>query len=394
LKGAERRGAFGVPGTVIYPIAFFFLFAGGGSFQQFYIKSVTHLAGASPWEGAILLGMVYAVYAGVRLLVGQAAYALGEYGILIIAGVTYASFPGALLITNRLPGLAVSCALLGMGGAVIHTVTPSLMLDAGDSENRRGRSVGTLYFWLNVGYLLGVVAYAAMQPAEGSERFEQGYRLMAGLAAAAALVGVACLAGGPRRIPRRDFPTVRRFVEVMRMKGAWQLATVMFGSSSSFGLMLGVLFEVISASQGLKWAGLAGFYVARTVMTYASGRFSDHVRRASLLSAAFFLAGIATVLAGIVGEGWTWVVAATALGIQAGTSLVIPQAIVGDWAGRGRRHIALGAIFVWGNVGIAATIVGGAAIGGAVKDFGWTWTIFGLFFVGLGILSQFIDRRR
>ena len=392
MEGAERRGVLGIPGTVIYPIAFFFLFAGGGSFQQFYIKSVTHLAGASPWEGAILLGMVYVVYAGVRLLVGQAAYALGEYGILIIAGVTYASFPGALLITNHLPGLAVSCALLGMGGAVIHTVTPSLMLDAGDRKNRRGRSIGTLYFWLNVGYLLGVVVYAAMQPEEGAAEFEQKYRMMAGVATVAALIGVACLAGGPRRIPKRDFPTARRFVEVMRMKGAWQLAVVIFGSATSFGLMLGVLFDVIAVSGGLKWAGLAGFYGARTVITYVSGRYSDHVRRASLLSAAFFLAGVATVLAGIVGEGWMWIVAATMLGIQAGTSLVIPQAIVGDWAGRGRRHIALGAIFVWGNVGVAAAIIGGAAIAQALKDFGWTWAIFGLFFVALGALSRFVDQ--
>ena len=392
MEGARRRGLFGIPGTVIYPIAFFFLFMGGGAFQQFYMAGVARTTGITLAQASLLLATVYFAFAASRLLVGRLAYRLGEYGCLILGALTYVGFPAALLVTDHFAGLAISCALMGAGAATIHTVTPSLMLDAGDKGNRRGRSVGSLYSWLCVGFALGVAVYAILEPGGDVRDARQGYRVMAAVSALVTLVGVAAIAAGPRNIPKRDFPTFARFVEIMKIRGAWLLAVILIGSSISFALMLSVFFTEISENVTLKVAGLAGFHVLRMLSSYASGRLSDRVRRSRIMTACFFAAGVAILVAGWVDAGWMWVVASVVLGAQAGTAVVSPQAIVGDWAGRGKRHIALGGIFLWGNLGVGLTIFGSTWLHQALGSSSWTWTLFGLILVTLALLSMMLER--
>ena len=391
-EGARQRGWLGIRGTVLYPLAFFFLFMGGGAFQQFYITGVAHLTSIDSVKASMLLATVYFAFTASRLLVGSIAYALGEYAVLVLSGLTYAVFPLSLLLFRQFGSLLACAALLGVGASFIHTVTPSLMLDAGDRHNRRGRSVGSLYFWLSVGFAIGVAVYAALQPSQDSPDLAQGYRRMAALAAVITVAGVACLLAAPHRIPKRDFPTVTRFIEVMRTRGAWLLATIICGSAVSYGLMLSIFFDAISGSVATKAVGLAGFYVARIVLTYVSGRLSDHMRRSTLLSIAFFIASSGLFLAAFVRQPWAWAVASIALGIQAGTTVVVPAAIVGDWASRGRRHIALSSIFVWSTLGMGLTISLGPPLRRAFGDSPWTWIIFAAILGGLGFLSTMLER--
>ena len=392
MEGAQQRGWLGIPGTLLYPLAFFFLFMGGGAFQQFYITGVAYVTSIDPVKASMLLATVYFTYTASRLLVGSIAYALGEYAVLVLSGLTYVAFPLSLLLFRGFWGLMGCAALMGVGASFIHTVTPSLMLDAGDRLNRRGRSVGSLYFWLSVGFAIGVAIYAALQPAQGSADAARGYRRMAALAAVITMGGVACLAAAPHRIPKRDFPTVGRFIEVMRTKGAWLLALIICGSALSYGLMLSVFFEAISRNDVLKAAGLAGFYVARIVLTYVSGRLSDHMRRSTLLSVAFFIASSGLVVVAFFRESWAWTIASIALGIQAGTTIVVPAAIVGDWTSRGQRHIALSSIFVWSTFGMALTLSLGPQLRRAFGDSSWTWIIFAAILGGLGVLSMMLER--
>jgi len=394
LEGAQRRGLWGVPGTVIYPVVFFFLFAGGGAFQQFYIRGVTSCGRITPERAGLLLSSVYFAYAFSRFLVGRLAYSMGEYAVFILAAVTYVTFPASIFFANSFWALLGFSVLLGVGAPFIHTVAPSLMLDAGDRGNRRGRSVGALYFWLSAGFMLGAFGYAAIEGAEALGDAQRRYRIIGVLGAAVAAIGVLAAAAGPRNIPKRDFPTVAGFIDIMRIKGAWLLAAILFGSSISFGLMLSVFFDEVSSSLGFTIGGLAAFYGTRTVMTYLSGALSDrlHIRRARVLAASYFLAGSGLLLAALADRPWAWLAAAVALGAQAGTSVVVPQAIVGDWAPREKRHIAFTSIFFWGTIGIALTIASGTWLREAFGDSGWNWVVFGVLLIALGLLSLRLER--
>lgn len=394
MEGAQRRGLWGVPGTVIYPIVFFFLFAGGGAFQQFYIRAVTHSGRITPERAGLLLASVYFAYAFSRFLVGHLAYSLGEYAVLVLAAVTYVTFPASVLFANNFWALLAFSVLLGVGAPFIHTVTPSLMLDAGDRRNRRGRSVGTLYFWLSIGFMLGAFGYAALEGADALGDVQRRYRIIGVLSAAVATIGVAGAAAGPRNIPRREFPTVAGFIDVMRTRGAWLLAAIVFGSSVSFALMLSVFFDRFSSSTGFKVGGLAAFYGTRTAVTYLSGTLSDrsHIRRAWVLAASFLLAGTGLLLAAFAEQPWAWLTAAVMLGAQAGTAVVVPQALVGDWAPPGKRHIAFTSIFFWSSIGVALTIMTGTWMRRTFGDSRWNWVVFGVLLILLGLVSLMLER--
>lgn len=394
MEGAHRRGLWGVPGTVIYPVVFFFVFAGGGAFQQFYIRAVTHSTDISIEHAGTLLATLYFSYAISRFLVGRLTYAVGEYAVFVVATITYALFPASLLVTKNYWVLLSFCVLMGAGAPFIHTVAPSLMLDAGDVRNRRGRSVGTLYFWLGVGFTLGVLAYAVIEGAQGAGALRQRYRIIAALAAGLTVAGILAATAGPRNMPRRDFPTVASFVDVMRIKGAPTLSFILFGSAISFGLMLSVFYDKISTSATMSVAGMIAFYGMRTSMTYLSGRLSDHVgvRRSTIMGASYFIAGAGLLAAALLDQSWAWLVAAAALGIQAGTCIVIPQAIVGDWATSGKRHIAFTSIFVWSTLGMALTIFSATWLRKAFGDSVWNWIVFALLLIVLGVSSLTIER--
>ncbi|MFH0965792.1 MAG: MFS transporter [Planctomycetota bacterium] len=370
-------------GTLLYPLAFFFVFAGAGAFQQFYRPCVIRGTGASETQASLLLALVYFALAPSRLLVGGLARRIGEYGACVLGAAMYVFFPAALLLTDRFAWLAASCVAMGFGGAILHTATPSLMLDAGDARRRRGASVGTLYFWLGVGFSLGVALLAVLRSLDM-------YRGMAVSAVALTVLGVLAFAAGPRAIPRRVAARFAEFVREMRARRAWLLAAILFGSSVGYGLMLGAFFDRIGENRTLQYVGLASFYVLRTAATYVGGRTSDRFGRARVLRWSFLFAGAALLVAGVVDSPWAWAACAVALGLQSGVAVVVPQAIVGDWAGPMRRHIAIGGIFLWRDLGMGITIFAGVALRELAGGGAWVWAAFGLFFILLGWVSSYL----
>ena len=359
---------------------------GAGALQQFFVTYMGTL-GWSTLKGAPILAVVYASFMVCRLLAPYALWFTGDYPAALIGGLTYGLFVVAVFLWPYYPTLIIAAIIWGWGASIFWTAGSTLILDEGDRTKSYGSYMSLFYASTHLGFLIGVLAL-------GTILARYGYRPLFLFSLLATALGIVAILPTSRKKVRREKPEWKKIVEVLSVPKAGIIGFFLLGSNMGFGLLLSVFGQFITQVRGAGsiHAVTSFFYLARMVASLASGTASDRFGRHSLFLTSYVLSALGLTIAAL----WPTVVglaaSALALGILAGAVPTLATASIGDSSSKGRRHIAIGAIFVWRDAGIVAATMLGQIIGITMGVRATFWMFAGVFALS-ALLSIDLGRR-
>ena len=367
-------------------IAFFFIFMGAGAFQQFVVSYLGSL-GWSTLKAASILAVVYSSFMFCRFLAPYTLWYFKDYLAALIGGITYGLFVLAVFLLPSYPALIIFALVWGWGASIFWTAGSTLILDEGDRTKSYGSYMSVFYSSTHLGFLIGVLALGAILS-------RYGYRPLFTFSLASTLLGILILVPVSRKRSEREKPKINKIIEVLSVPKAGIIGFFLLGSNIGFGLLLSVYGQFVTQVRGADYLHTVTsfFYLARMFASLLSGSISDRVGRHRVFLVSYLLStlGLATAALWPTITGLT--VSAMALGILAGAVPTLATASIGDSSSKGRRHIAVGAIFVWRDLGIVAAIMLGQIIG-INLGLRATFAIFAGIFALSALLSIDLGRR-
>ncbi|HUT37057.1 MAG TPA: hypothetical protein VNE39_26480 [Planctomycetota bacterium] len=363
-----------VPELWLLSGAFFFIFLGPGAIQQ-------HLDRALGEKRFLALATVYLSFCFWRVFVGVTLRALGGFASELLGAATYFGFVATLwLSTGWVPVLAAA-ALWGWGAASLWITSQAQLLDA---TERHGASSGLFYAALTAGQALGVVLLGLAATRDAL--------LLTSLALG--VPGLVLLCFVPRTHARREGFSLAGFWRVARRRPVVPVGVILLCSSLSYGILLGVFSEISRVATGSQWPAVA-FYVARVALCFPAGALGDAIGQGRVLKASFLLAAAGILAAALWrgSPGLSLALCAGAMAMQSTLAQSSAMALMGQAAPSESRHLALGAAFVWRDLGIVLPLfVAGALRGllpsGAAVGEVFRYALFGFaaVFVGCAFL--------
>lgn len=234
---------------------------------------------------------------------------------------------------------------------------------AGQEGGAIGRFNAAWFGGVAVGPLLGGLSSSLAGGRQGGLRAAFAACAVLGLAAGGIAwaglpplpTGRACRVGLPR-FARPD----------ARLGGSLLLSG--FGQAARAGVVLTIIPLFADQSLGLSALGVTGVLTALAVTDILSmtmlGSLADRHGRRPCLVGALVLGALGALVAARAGDVGTFAVCCTVLGVAAGTSWVIPAAMVVDCSPPVAREPALAAYRVVADIGMLV----GATVGGALVD--------------------------
>ena len=131
-------------------------------------------------------------------------------------------------------------------------------------------------------------------------------------------------------------------------------------SSLGYGILLGPVQISVRDLLPAVWLGIVpfAFYATKSVLSYAGGRLSDRIGRETVIMGGFLLAAAGLAL----GASWTSTVGllfcSFAMALQNALAPTSATAVLADATSSERRHLALGAMFAWRDLGVAVGLLG------------------------------------
>lgn len=340
--------------------AFFFIFLGPGALQQ-------HLDRVLGDKRFAILAVVYLSFAFWRVFVGVTLAALGSFWSEVLGAATYLGFVAALwLSTGWAPALA-GAMVWGWGAASLWITSQAQLLDA---TERHGASSGFFYAALSAGQALGVAILGAVATYEPvlptSIPWKHMFLLTAMLLG---LPGLVLICFTPRTRVERERFSLRAFWRVASQRSVVLVGVILLCSSLSYGILLGVFSEISRAATGSQWPAVA-FYVARVALCFPVGALGDALGQGRVLKLSFLLAAAGILVAALWrgSPGLSLALCAGAMATQNTLAQSGAMALMGQVAPSGSRHLALGAAFVWRDVGIILPLFVAGALRGALPD--------------------------
>ncbi len=354
---------------------FFFVFAGGGAFQG-YLKAA--LPGEwSPLRVTSLLGIVYLSFMFWRLLIPASQHLLTDKWSLVLAATAYALMPVLLIYTADYRLLAIAAALWGWGAASLWQTGPVWLYDA----------TSPLYRGLWAGILYGAVFLALMGAAkvQGWAADAGQHRLLATVLVPA-LAAVALSIALPARRARAEVLSVASLRLHLFDGRVLILGGLLFVSATAYGLLLGAFRDSAEALYGSARVGtmLAVFFATRLVVSVFGGFFSDFMARTTVITIAYVAGGVSLAAAASLEGALSMAAAAGCLGLVSGVVPVSVTACTGDWFEPAQRSLALGAAFVWRDMGMVVSLIGGQFLVELSGGFSTPLFVFGALFAMAG----------
>jgi len=167
------------------------------------------------------------------------------------------------------------------------------------------------------------------------------------------------------------------------------LGILLFVSATTYGLLLGAFRDRIDLAFGTKTVGivLSWFFMARLLVSILGGHFTDIIARRSVVALAFFVGGAALALASGFKDVWALTAASVALGLVGGIVPVSATAYSADWFPPEKRSLAMGASFIWGDLGTAVSLLAGQFIAEASPGFAAPLLAFAALFLASTVLA-------
>ncbi len=371
-------------------LAFFCMFF-GAAHQPYVVPYLTEVGGWTSFQATFVLVAVYASFMFWRLGVGYSIRWLGDYRSILIGSWTYPLFAAALLLTRNAAVLFPVAVIWGWGAASLWLTSGTQVLDA-SKRSRYGAATGLFYAATNLGFAVGGIVYGeilkqSIDPAMGHRQ-----RLL--LTVGAMLVANVVLLAVPRRTVHRETglgKTLRFwFMPELRIASFLQWAAAL-----GFGIILSPFASYVQESFGSAAIGITAlaYPLIRAVLSLVGGSLSDLLGRGRTLLMAFIGGAVGLFIA----SGWHHpagaAVAALALGFQGGLVPPVSTSLVGDVVPPEQRHLALGAIFFWRDLGAITAMLGGQFIAQSLGGFQRSFQGFAILFVFCALISVQLIRR-
>jgi len=368
---------------IVY-VAFFMIFAGGGSLQQYIIPFLKQHGIGWPWN-TLVLATLYLSFAAFRLLNLYLLPHLPPRMPLTLGLLTYTLLPGAMLWSNKTAFLLAAAVLWGWGASAAW-MTSSLSVTHLTEKQKRGKGAGALYAAVHAGFLLGVPLIGALS---GMQRERQALHWVFWITTAGSLVSL-----GTR--PHTQYlpgPPWRSLIP--RDKDQWIVAFVQFASSLAYGLMLGSFAALVRERVLWSATGIYTlFYAFRFFLSLIAGETADRLPLRTLLIAAFFLSASSLAVSLLTGGFWGLALGATGLALQVAVVPVACLALVGQGpaANRARRY-ALS--FVGRDLGVACALLTGLGLEfGRSFSLEGTVALFAFVFLACSLLCALLTQGR
>lgn len=345
------------PVITLLSIAFFLMFAGAAQ-QQFQSPFWNNATDWPPARRSLILAVVYLSMGFWRLRIGSFIRAWGEKAVLLLGAATYVLFCLGVYATTNYTALLIIAACWGWGGAANWGTSSVMVLDATKDE-RYGSNAGQVQGATRLGFALGVVALSVVFNRGIAGGDPLGGRLVWLWAAVFTALGVAVLTLLPRREVDIDPPSWSEQWAMMRSTKGAIGSLFLFLGGSGFGVMLGILADVLAEfGGGSKLSIAALFSLAGGLAVYIGGPLSDRFGRPKALLVTFAVAAVGLLLAGAFPASLLAMMAcAVLLGMQGGLVPTLTLAMIGDAATSQRRQNAYGALFFWRDMGVAASLL-------------------------------------
>jgi len=381
-RGEERTGIF-----PIY-VSFFLIFLSSGAFQQFMVP---YLMATTDWGrigSSAVLAMVYFSFLFWRVFVSYSMMILGEKASLVLGGATYTFFVFMLLFPESFYTILIAASIWGWGAASLWISSSSMVLDLA-GVGRYGSASGKLYTASNIGQALGVLVLGLIINFAG---FRES--IVFAVATSAAANVISALISIQKAV--RERPSLRTILGIGLSGKGLILGFILFASSLGYGVLLGIFAEHVATGYGFLSLSLITlvFYIVRIPSSLFGGYILDRLPRSTVLSVSFAATSLGLVAIGLCPNQLSLALGALALGFEASLVPVASMAIVGDAAGSERRHMALGAVYAWRDLGVALALIGGAALRSAFGGIERPFLLFGLTYGVCVVLSLYLARTR
>jgi len=362
------RQRFLVRDLVLLSGAFFFIFLGPGAVQQ-------HLDKVLGDKRFYFLATLYLSFCIWRVFIGATIRVLGDSLSELLGAAVYVVAVAVLLVSTGWPTVLAAAAVWGWGAASLWITSQAQLLDA---SRRHGASSGFFYSALTAGQALGVGLLALL--ASRWPSLPSSLPLKDALLVTCALLGlpgVALIALVPRRrVERRGF-SLGAFWGVARRGPIVLVGVILLLSSLSYGILLGVFSEISRTAALGQWPAVA-FYAARVALCFPAGALADRIGKERVLKLSFLLAAGGILVAALwrTSPGLSLAICAAAMAVQSTLAQSNAMALMGDVAGSEERHMALGAVFFWRDLGVVIPLFVAGALKGFVTGAGDIETTF------------------
>ena len=348
----DKRRLF-VPDLVLLSGAFFFIFLGPGSIQQHLDKIVGD-------KRFYVLATLYGSFCFWRVFIGVTIQWLGDFLSELLGAATYVGFAATMLLSTSWPVVLLAAAVWGWGACSLWITSQAQILEA---TRRHGASSGLLYTLVAGGQALGV-GLLALVAARWTPT--AGWGLARVIPAACAVLGLPALVlicMVPRRKVARGRFSLAAFWRVARQRPLVLIGIIQFCSSLSYGILLGVFSELARAATGGQVPAVA-YYVARVPLCLPAGALADRIGKERVLKFSFLLAAVGILVAALwrSSPGLSLAICAAAMAAQNTLVASSSMALMGDIAKSEQRHMALGAVFFWRDLGVAIPLFAAGAL--------------------------------
>jgi len=357
--GRAGRQQWFVPDLVLLSGAFFFLFLGPGAVQQ-------HLGTILGDKRFFTLAAVYVSFCVWRIFIGITIRVLGDFLSELLGAATYVGFVAVLWVSTSWPAVLLAAALWGWGAASLWITSQSQVLDA---TRGHGSASGFFYSILTAGQALGVGLLALIAARWPTPAGAAPGRLLLATCVVLGLPGLVLVCLTPRRKVERERFTLSGFWRIARQRAIVLVGVILLCSSLSFGILLGAFSELSRATTGAQWPAIA-FYVARVALCFPAGLLADRIGKERGLKFSFLLAAAGIVVAALwrTSPGLSLAVCAGAMAMQQTLAQSSAMALMGDVAEPKSRHLALGAVFFWRDLGVVIPLFVAGLLKGLLPD--------------------------
>jgi len=386
MKVGIKRRSFISPNLIILSSAFFFLFF-GSAHQQYLKPYFSEVLGWGPLKGSIVIATVYISFMFWRLFICYSIKLLGDFRSIILGAATYSLFVMSLLLTDSFIGLIFMAVIWGWGAASLWITSSAQVLDA-SYKSRYGATSGLFYMMTHLGFATGIFTYGRILDYYKSVPLTYAHNVRLIITLIAMVIGNLILFKLPKQQIEREV-NLRQIFVFMKMPKFTIAGFLQFASALGFGILLGLFSDYIKDEYGSAYLSItAVFYpLARASLSFGGGALSDKLGRGKTLFVSFIIGSIGLFIAGIWTSLITASLAAFSLGFQGGLVPPISMALIGDDIKPQRRHLALGAVFFWNNLGVVIALLLGPSLKLMLKSFQSTFGIFSVIFLICAIAS-------
>ena len=338
---------------------FFFVFLGPGAIQQHLDKIVGD-------KRFYALATLYGSFCFWRVFIGATIDRLGDLWSGLLGAATYVAFAAAVCCSTSWAVVLGAAALWGWGAASFWISSQAQVLDA---TTRYGASSGFLYSVTAGGQMLGVGLLTLLAVSWRPDWPLPRGRMLAAACVVLGLPGLVLLWLVPRRRAARQRFSLGGFWAVARRRPIVLAGVVQLCSSLSYGILLGAFSELARQRTGGQWPAVA-FYVMRVGLAFPGGVLGDRIGKDRVMKLGFLTAAGGVLVAALwrSGGGLALGLCAAALAVQNTLTAASSMALMGDVAPPRTRHFALGAVFLWRDLGVAVPLLLAGALKGLLPD--------------------------